>query len=201
MIVSLAGIFLLVGGGWGWAWWHAAGIQTQVEEQEGLIAQNRQKIQQIRADVMEFDRKGTSEYYRRMLPDDESFVWVELLRFFDDLEREAGIVILSGGPDKQGNQRAKSRKSKDKHQEYWIKMTVSATFEGLLRFLEGLEREVDRDQDLGGGRLFEVRGIKTLGTATTKRPEDLSDPEREAILKNVRNFELKIVQYTLKTSP
>ncbi len=160
----LAGIILLLlslGGGWFWVFQIAAQDREEIKSAQAAAAEHRKKKEKIEAEIEEYEQGGSREYYYRMLPDAEDHLLVETLRILGDIEEEAGVYILSG---KLSSKKKPSGPALPPYVDTVMTLKIFADYLGLVRFMEGLEREVDRKSDEGGGRLFEVKGIKTLTT-------------------------------------
>ena len=203
IVAFVAVLFLALAGGWVWLWKKAAGVKQEISGAEVQKQANVKKREEIRDKLMEFDRSGQREYYRRMLPNQGDHPLVHDLRFFESIEREAGVQILKGEGDTK--KKKASGKNKDPFEEVLLVIEIASDYSGLVRFLEGIEGEVDRDASVDGGRLFEVREIKTLAHDERDKKNRDEKSEEEAVKfvlpPGWKKFSIKFACFELKEKP
>lgn len=173
LVLAAIGVaLLLVAGGWVWAWQHSSGLKDGISEARQTLASQKSRLDTIQKEHEEYEKGGTRDYYYRMLPNDGDDLPIETMRILADIEEESGAYILSGKQAKAG----KSKKSPAAalYSEKAITIRLFTDYLGLVRFIEGIEKEVDRKAVDGGGRLFEVKGVKTAKKSGDKEGDEES---------------------------
>ncbi len=169
ILAAIGGVFLLVVGGWVWAWRHSSGLKDEISEGRQTLASQKSRLDKILQENEEYEKGGTRDYYYRMLPNDGDDLPVETMRILADIEEEAGAFILSGKAGKDSGK--KKSPAAALYKEKVVTLRLFTDYLGLVRFVEGLEKEVDRKAMDGGGRLFEVKGVKTVKKSGSKEDE------------------------------
>lgn len=160
VLAVIGAVFLLVAGGWFWVWRYSSQKKEEVLEARQTLASQKSRLDSIIQAIEEYEKGGAKDYYYRMLPNDGDDLLVPTTRLLADLEEEAGIYIISAKPGKDASK--KKSPSAGLYAEKVFTIRILGDYLGLVRFVEGLEKEVDRAASEGGGRLLEVRAIKTV---------------------------------------
>lgn len=164
IIVAVLALLLLgVGGGGFWLYRVAADYRQEADALRRDAADQQAKAREVQRNVQVYEAGGARDYYYRMLPDVGDDLLVHTFRVFDDIEREAGVYVFQGKPARSKSKASRARgKGLPAYEEQMLTLTVYADYQGLVRFIEGIEKECDRPVDRGGGRLFEVKGLRTV---------------------------------------
>lgn len=168
-LLAIGVFFLLVAGGWFWVWRYSSQKKEEVVEARQTLVSQKSRLESITKAIEEYEKGGTKDYYYRMLPNDGDDLLVPTTRFLADLEEEAGVYIISAKPGKDTRKKSPAAAL---YAEKVVTIRILGDYLGLVRFVEGLEKEVDRPAADGGGRLLEVRAIKTVKKQQSEGEED-----------------------------
>lgn len=170
-ILGLVAFVLLLGTGWFLDYRAYSGMKEEKQQLEKENQDAEARIGRLSGEIRKLEASRADILADRMVSNAGDDLESETLRRFYQIEKESGVYLMAGSvkPRSGIGARGPAAAAKPYQESQWT-LRVAADYLGLARMIDGLENEADRPAQFGGGRLFEIRGIKTDENPIEGRP-------------------------------